>query len=153
VHGLLLVLRGFAEVYGSGSILPSPEESRARYEVALAGEIEAQLGELPHVVRARVIVSAAPPDPFGAPPPPSSASVVLTVDGDAPPVADVQRLVAGAATIRPEDVAVVVQVAPPPPHQPRRRSIPIVPIAGLLAVLLAGIIVIARELRRQRGNA
>lgn len=115
--------RGFGELYGTPSMIPSPTEERARYVEALSGEIATQLEHLSAVVDASVLVNVPAQDPLApldAPRPRATASVLLTVRaGETPPAPDdVRRLVAGAAgDLAAADVAVVVQSAPPPPAQ------------------------------------
>lgn len=114
--------RGFAELYGAPSMIPSTTEDRARFVKALAGEIAAQLEGFSSVADASVIVNAPQPDPL-APPDAArakpSAAVLLKVrtGAPAPNLDDVKRLVAGAVeNLAVADVAVVVEAMPAPPE-------------------------------------
>jgi type III secretion protein J len=105
--------RGFAETYGSASMIPSPTEERARFLKALSGEIANHLEQLEGVVDASVIVTAPVADPLApidAPRGKPTASVLLKVRGGAagPAPDDVRKLVAGAVEgLATADVAVV----------------------------------------------
>jgi type III secretion protein J len=114
--------KGFAELYGASSMIPSPTEERARFVKALSGEIAAQLERLEGVAAASVIVSAPEADPLAPPDAPRakpSASVLLKVraGASAPAADDVKRLVAASVEgLALADVAVVVQTMPPAPE-------------------------------------
>ena len=102
----------------SGSILPSPEEQRIRYYVALGAELEHTLLELPGVQVARVhLALPGTRMDFGQGGEkfiPTRASVMLKVrehDFELHP-AEIQALVAGALVdMPPAEVAVVIQSA------------------------------------------
>jgi type III secretion protein J len=109
---------GFAETYAQPSLIPSPSEEHARYESALAGEIERTLDEVDGVVSARVHLVLEDDDPLAVdakPRAPARAAVLLTTRPGPTPIAqqDVQRLVAGSvAGLDATAVAVVFTVAP-----------------------------------------
>ncbi len=111
--------RGLAETYGQPSLVPSPTEERARFQKALANDIEKTLETIEGVVSARVLLSLAEYDPLSADARPrvqASASVLLkTRAGVALGIqaADVQKLVAGSVPgLPPANVAVVDTPAP-----------------------------------------
>lgn len=122
--------RGFAELYGSASMIPTATEEKARFLHALSGQIAGHLERLPGVVDASVIVTAPEADPLAPPevkPPRPTASVLLRLrhGAEAPADEDVRRLVAGAVeNMTAADVAVVVTAAAAPPaDQPLFASI------------------------------
>ncbi len=110
--------KGFAEMYGSSSMIPSPTEEKARFLKALSGEIAQHLERFESVVDASVIVTAPTDDPLAAPDAPRgkpTASVLLKIrPGVAPPTDDaVKKLVAGAVEgLAVADVAVVTEEVP-----------------------------------------
>jgi type III secretion protein J len=116
------VEKGFADLYGAASMIPSTTEERARFLKALSGEIASQLERFDGVADASVIVNAPQPDPLApvdAARPRPSASVLLKVRaGAAAPAADdVKRLVAAAVEgLDPAAVAVVTETMPAPPQ-------------------------------------
>ncbi len=112
---------GLSSLARGGSILPSPEEQRVRYYVALSAELERTLEALAGVQRARVhlaLPGSADPFPSGAKLVPTRASVMLKVrerefDLQAE---EIQSLVAGALVDMPRaEVAVVIQPVTPSP--------------------------------------
>lgn len=113
--------QGFASLYGSASMIPTPTEEKARFLDALGAELGAHLERLPGVLDASVLVTTPAEDPLaptGATRAPSTASVLVrTRPGQVPPAeADVQRLVAGAVEgLAPAQVSVVTVAAPAPP--------------------------------------
>jgi type III secretion protein J len=110
--------KGFAEMYGSSSMIPSPTEEKARFLKALSGEIAQHLERFESVVDASVIVTAPTDDPLAPPDAPKgkpTASVLLKLRaGSTPPTDDaVKKLVAGAVeNLVPADVAVVTEEVP-----------------------------------------
>lgn len=112
--------RGFAEVFGSPSLIPSASEERARYLVATAGEVERTLETAEGVVSARVHLVLEEPDPLslegklraGA----RAAVLIKAAEGRSPLAeGDIQKLVAGSVPgLEPRAVAVVVTAAPRP---------------------------------------
>jgi type III secretion protein J len=138
---------GFAEVFGKGSMVPTPAEERALYQHALAGELARSLETIDGVVEARVHLALPAPDPLrpetrAAP----RAAVLLKCRAEARAevellAAGIRALIAGAAEgLDPVGVAVVIAEAgaTPPPREPRARSTSPV-LAGLaaLAAILA----------------
>jgi len=112
---------GLSSLARGGSILPSPEEQRVRYYVALSAELERTLEALAGVQRARVhlaLPGSVDPFPSGARLVPTRASVMLKVrerefDLQAE---EIQSLVAGALVDMPRsEVAVVIQPVTPSP--------------------------------------
>jgi type III secretion protein J len=111
---------GLEQVYpaGSGGLIPTKSEEKAKFLMALQGEIERKLKTLPGVVRAHV--SAVMPDKdvirdVDEKPPEATASVALVynpVDEDGKagvPKEDIQRLVAASLEdLKPENVTVIM---------------------------------------------
>jgi len=138
---------GFAEVFGKGSMVPTPAEERALYQHALAGELARSLETIDGVVEARVHLALPAPDPLrpearAAP----RAAVLLKCRAEArAPIeslaAGIRSLVAGAAEgLGPESVAVVIAEAGagPPAREPRGRSTsPALAVLAALAAVLA----------------
>jgi type III secretion protein J len=60
---------GFSEVFGQGSLVPTPTEERAMYVQALSGEVARTLESLEGVVSARVHLVLPPPSRPGSPAP------------------------------------------------------------------------------------
>lgn len=110
--------KGFAELYGSASMIPSPTEEKARFLEALGGEVAQLLEQMDAVRDASVIVTAPIDDPLAPADAPRSrptAAVLLKLrpGATAPADDDVRRLVAGAVEgMAASDVAVVVEAAP-----------------------------------------
>jgi type III secretion system YscJ/HrcJ family lipoprotein len=161
---------GLSSLVRGGSILPSFEEQRIRYYVALSMELERTLEALAGVQRARVHLALpgsqaqflSGPDKFV----PTRASVMLKVrekefDLQAP---EIQALVAGALVDMPRaEVAVVIQpvVTPPSPENaPLLWFGPLllasrwawVLLAGLALWLAASIALVVLWLRARRKN-
>ncbi len=163
--------RGFGLVTEGGNLLPSPRRERLKYHIALAGELEETLENLPGVQYARVHF-ALPRQTgiaLGNGPAPSAqrASVVLKVQEKLFQLApkDVQALVAGALPdIKPEAVSVVVQLAIPTeggaagyaslgpfsvsPSSRLPLLITLIVVGLLLALLIAGFVMSRRTIGR-----
>ncbi len=112
--------RGFSLLTKGGGLIPSPRDQRVKFYIALAGELEETLVNLPGVQYARVHFAL--PEGAGAysltkkSQPPQRASVVLKVQEKRFQLhpKDVQALVAGALPkIDPAAVSVVIQLAQP----------------------------------------
>jgi type III secretion protein J len=112
---------GLASLYGTGSMLPSATEEKARYIDALSAEIAAHLTGVEGVIDASVIITAPSSDPLAAPDAPrprATASVLVRIPaaGAAVNRREVQQLVAGAVEgLAADDVTVVTTRAPGPP--------------------------------------
>jgi type III secretion protein J len=142
---------GWKALYGSGSLVPTAAEERARYLDALGGEIGAHLRSLDGVADASVIVSESANDPLVPAPVKRAASVVirLTPD-DATPgwkVEDAQRLVAAAADgLEPSRVTVVLVPPRVMPAGALLTSVGPIQVAassrGLLLGVLAGALIL-----------
>ncbi|MBU1238081.1 hypothetical protein KJ865_00095, partial [Myxococcota bacterium] len=110
--------RGFSLITDGGNLIPSPKKERIKYFIALSGELEQTLENLPGVQYARVHF-AMPSEPGlilddSRKTMPQRASVVLKVQEKLFQLSpkDVQVLIAGALPdIKPEAVSVVVQLA------------------------------------------
>lgn len=118
-----------AALFGDPSLVPTRDGERARREVALAQEIEAALGVLPSVARARVDVELAER--------PAAARVLAVVAGD--PGADADALAARVRTVAhtvmgPQAAVEVVAEpipAPAPPAEPPPRWPLLLGVLGL----------------------
>jgi type III secretion protein J len=158
---------GFGEVFGKGSMVPTPTEEHALYLHALAGELARSVEAIDGVVEARVHLGLAQPDPLrpgdrararGAVLVrcrPAACATVRALEGG------IQSLVAGATEgLSPDLVSVVVAQAaeaPRPAAEPPARRTPILlalaVIAFLGAVALAVPAVRARLRERQPGRS
>ena len=89
--------RGFGELYGSASMIPTATEEKARYLEALGGEIAGHLEGLEGVLVASVIVTAPEDDPLAPPDAPRAhptASVLVRLrPGAAAPAEDRKSVV------------------------------------------------------------
>jgi type III secretion protein J len=159
---------GFAEVFGKGSVVPTPSEERALYLHALSGELARTVQAIDGVVDARVHLALAPQDPLrpDAPVPPRAAVLVKArpgshaqLDALAP---GIRALVAGAVPgLDASAVSVVVAEAAAlhgreaPGTSPRRALL--LAVAGataLLALALGGAALAPRAVRAlERGRA
>jgi type III secretion protein J len=106
---------GFGEVFGKGSMVPTPTEERALYLHAVAGELARSVEAVDGVVTARVHLALPPADLLrtGPAPAPRAAVLVKTRPGARsrvePLAPGIQALVAGAiAGLEPSSVSVVV---------------------------------------------
>jgi type III secretion system YscJ/HrcJ family lipoprotein len=162
--------QGWKALYGSGSLVPTAAEDRARHLDALGGEIGAHLLSLDGVADASVIVSESASDPLVPAPVKRAASVVIRLAPEAAPgwtVDDARRLVAAAADgLDPERVTVVLLPTRAVPAAPPLSSIGPIQVAtssrGLLVAVLTGALVLIVllggglvyvELRRARRGA
>jgi type III secretion protein J len=156
---------GFAEVFGKGSMVPTPVEERALYLYALAGELARSVEAIDGVVEARVHLALPPDDALRGDraPPPRAAVLVKTragARGRVEPLAPgVRELVAGAvAGLDPAVVSVVVAEAGALPVTPPRRAaarpaLLVLSAAALLGALGVGGAGAFRALRRRRRPA
>src|SRR6185437_1313385 len=109
----------FEKVYpaGGGGLIPTKSEEKAKFMMALQGEIEHKLKTYPGIVAAHVTIVQPEKDivrNLDTPPPPSTASVAIVFnpndDRHTTPLSenDVKRLVASSVEdLRPEHVEVV----------------------------------------------
>ncbi|MBN2191459.1 MAG: hypothetical protein JW751_01480 [Polyangiaceae bacterium] len=113
---------GLLEALPGGGLVPSRTAEHARFIAGVSGELERSLLGVDGVLSARIHLAVPRRDEVSFDPRPSepSASVLLQHRGRRPPVpvADVQRLVAGAVPgLDPARVSVVAApVADPPPN-------------------------------------
>ncbi len=156
---------GFAEVFGKGSMVPTPTEERALYHHALAGELSRSIESIDGVVEARVHIALPSPDPLrpeASRPPRAAVLVKCRPDSRGRLEAlsgGIRSLVAGAAEgLEPASVAVVVAEGVPParpPELPKRRAAPLLvalgAIAGLLGLALGAVAI--RGLPRRDGSS
>lgn len=115
-------MRGLSETFGSGTLLPSPVEDRARYAAALAAELERSLQEVPGVVSARVHLALPAEEPLvgdGAHARPTASVLLKTARVLPLSDGDLKRLVAGAVNgLQAADVGVVIATAAADPGAP-----------------------------------
>lgn len=112
---------GLAEVYpaGSGGLIPTRSEEKAKFLMALQGEVERKLQRLPGIQSAHVTIVHPDKDivrDLDTPPPPATASVAIVFnaydDRGTSLISqdDVQRLVAGSVEdLKPQNVTVVMK--------------------------------------------
>lgn len=155
---------GLGEVFGGGSMVPTPVEEHARYLHALGGELARTIEAIDGVVEARVHLGLPQPDPL-RPGDRSQPRGAVLVKCRAPACGvvrslepGIRALVSGAADrLDPAAVSVVFAEAtersPEPAAPARRGSAILLTLAG--AAALAGIALAARPLRSRlrRGNA
>lgn len=113
---------GLHEVFGEGSLVPTPTEERGRYAAALAGELSRSIETIDGVLGARVHVAIPDARSFALDEParaPRASVLVRHRGGDAPFAPDaIQSLVAGAVDgLDPAQVSVVTV-----PTQSRTRE-------------------------------
>lgn len=166
---------GFEEVFGEGSLVPTPSEEQGRYATALAGELARSIETIDGVLDARVHVAVSDGRDFlldeSRPHPQASVLVKhhegsVSVDDDG-----LRALVAGAVEgMRPQDVTVVRVAAPTPAGQDGEPLVAVGPVwvarssAGTLRALLslvalagmclaAGLAILLRRQRRRVRSA
>ncbi len=112
---------GLAEVYpaGSGGLIPTRSEEKAKFLMALQGEVERKLQRLPGIQSAHVTIVQPDKDivrDLDTPPPPATASVAIVFNAQDDRGSslisqdDVQRLVAASVEdLKPQNVAVVMK--------------------------------------------
>jgi len=140
---------GLAQVYAEPALVPTTTEERARYELAVAGELAATIEGLPGVRDARVHLAAPARDAFAPPETPAPrprASVLIHTNGSGLGTRqeDIRKLVAGAVDgLDPAGVSVVVARHPSTPvTRPAfpSRSVPAAWM-GVASVLIASLAV------------
>lgn len=152
---------GVAEVFGKGSMVPTPTEEHALLVHALSGELARSLEAVEGVVAARVHVGLRQPDPLRSGERTAPRASVL-VKCRASACAGVRALepglralVAGAVDgLEPGAVSLVVAEAPespPPAPAPARRAGVLVAVA-LLAALAAAALALPSVRARLRGG-
>lgn len=155
---------GFADVFGKGSMVPTPTEERALYLTGLAGELSRSVEAIDGVVEARVHLTIPPADPLqpDATPPARAAVLVKCRNGAKPQVeklvGGIQQLVAGAVEgVKAADVSVVLAegaAAPkaddflPPPSGLRPQSLAL--LGGAIACFLLAVGVLVVGLRGKK---
>jgi type III secretion protein J len=155
---------GFGEVFGKGSMVPTPTEEHALYLHALGGELARSVEAIDGVVEARVHLGLPQPDPLrpGERPSPRAAVLVKCRAGSCAAIraleGGIRSLVAGAADgLAPAAVSVVVAEAadtpPPPPPARHPRSTLLVGLAALAAAAAAAIGVAGLRARLRREAA
>lgn len=134
--------QGLAEVYpaGSSGLIPTKSEEKAKFLLAMQGEIENMLKSLPGIQDARVTVVIPEKDvvrDLETPPPPATASVAIVYnpeEGGKKPVSEekVKELVSAAVEdLQPKNVQVIMKEnRPPVVISPDGRETGAAPIAG-----------------------
>jgi len=140
---------GFGEVFGKGSVVPTPSEERALYLHALSGELARSVEAIDGVTEARVHLALPLQDVLRPEPgPPPRAAVLVKARPGARGRLEaltpgLQALVAGAvAGLEPAAVSVVIaEAAPavPAPRPSRRGRALLLALAGATALLGAGL--------------
>ncbi len=160
---------GFGEVFGKGSLVPTPVEERALYLHALSGELARSVEAIDGVLAARVHLALPPLESLRLEPsPPVRAAVLVKARPGSrvriePLAPGIQALVAGAVTgLDPAAVTVVVTEAAPvargeaakPPSRHRSTLLALAAAAALLGVAVPTLgsasvrLAVARLLRR-----
>jgi type III secretion protein J len=137
----------------AGSLLPSPAESHARVQAAIAAELERTLETMPQVALARVHVALPEEEPLlpseAAARPTASVLLKLRPAANVDEAA-VRHLVAGAVhTLAQADVTVVTARAGEAPPTPlvRAAAPPVALASALVAILLLGLGLLTAALR------
>lgn len=158
---------GFSEVFGKGSLVPSPTEERALYLQAISGELSRTLESVDGVVSARVHLVLPPPPRPGIPAAPAKASAFLKVrpgmndrvsrmkdELRALVAGGVENLDVGQVTLVVSEVSTTVPAHPAPAsawRTPLRAA-----VAGLgatVSLLSLALVWLALRLRRGRTRA
>lgn len=129
---------GLADIFTEPGFIPTPQEQKARFLLALKGELINALEQIPDVVDADVIVNIPTPGEFGTEGETErpTASVVIKVRPTSQAMASlteekVQRFVANAVEkLDPRDVSVVLAYTGPPPDGVRPGQTLILPEAA-----------------------
>jgi type III secretion protein J len=132
---------GLKEVYpaGSGGLIPTKTEEKAKFLMAMQGEIEGMLKALPGIQEARVQVVVPEKDVIrdvDTPPPPATAAVTVVYNPDdgKKPIEEerLQKLVANAIEgLKPQNVQVFMKENRPPLMLGRSSSdAALAPMAG-----------------------
>jgi type III secretion protein J len=153
---------GLAEVFSSGSVVPSATEEKAMFMRALSGEVARMLEGFSGVVSAKVIVVPTQPSHFG-PGEPARASVFIKARSDAATQLtrrrdEIQQLVAGAVPgLAPAQVAVIfdeVLVTPRPAvveHKDRSAAMVVAVVSSaVVALLVIGLVLAVLRGRKLR---
>jgi type III secretion protein J len=149
---------GFGEVFGKGSVVPTPSEERALYQHALSGELARSVEAIDGVLEARVHLAWPQPDPLRPEPAaPPRASVLVKCRPGARAALDllapgVRALVAGAVPgLDAAAVSIVVAEAGPAPRVPaaepvprRRAALLALAAAAALAALATAVVPLCR---------
>jgi len=152
---------GFADVFGKGSLVPTPLEERALLHHALAGELSRSIEAVDGVVEARVHLSLPAADPLRPEAArPARASVLVKVRPQARDRVEgllpgIRALVAGTSEgLEPAAVAVLVAEAPTGPAEaaPVRSAGPWMAAAGSACTGVALGALALRSWRSRRGG-
>lgn len=117
---------GLSGVYKEKGLIPTPDEQKARFLLAMKGEIVNSLESIPEVVDADVVINIPTPEEFatGGEKRPA-ASVTLKVKPEGKIISQlteskVQQFVANAVeNLNPRDVSVIISYITPPPEGTR----------------------------------
>jgi type III secretion protein J len=158
---------GLSDVFGKGSLVPSPTEERALYLEAISGELSRTLESVDGVVSARVHLVIPPPPRPGTAPAPAKASAFLKVrpgmvdrvnhlkeDLRALMAGGVENLSADQVTLVVSEVTTAVPVRTPsssPGMTPLRAAV--LALGGTVTSLSLALVWLALRLRRERARA
>lgn len=157
---------GFGDVFGKGSLVPTPTEERALYLEALSGEIARTLESVEGVTAARVHLVLPPPPRPGQTATPSKASAFLRVrPGEGERIqqqkAELRALIAGSVEgLSADSVTLVInevatQVRPPPKvaSPAQRLRVLVVCLGGAVSVLAIVMVLLTLRIRHWRAQA
>lgn len=106
---------GLEDVFDDTALVPTATEERAKYMVALGGELARSLEQVEGVLNARVHVALADTSAYqlDEPTPEPRASVLIKHSGQTPPLTDhqIRAVVSGAIQGMPVENVMIVQVA------------------------------------------
>lgn len=158
---------GLSDVFGKGSLVPSPTEERALYLEAISGELSRTLESVDGVVSARVHLALPPPPRPGTAPMPAKASAFLKVrpgmvdrvnhlkeDLRALVAGGVENLSADQVTLVVSEVATAVPARPAPsaPGMSPLR-VAVLALGGTVTLLSLALVWVALRLRREQARA
>jgi len=155
--------QGFSELFGKGSLVPTPTEERALYVQALSGELAQTLEAVEGVTGARVhLVVPAAPRPGAAPVASKAAAYLRVRPGRAAELNGMRdqlaELIAGSVEgLSPEAVALVIDevtttvvARPVEPAPPPRFRVLLATFGGAVVLLAVVAIVLAMRLKNSR---
>jgi type III secretion protein J len=156
---------GLSDVFGKGSLVPSPTEERALYLEAISGELSRTLESVDGVVSARVHLVLPPPPRPGVAPAPAKASAFLKVrpgmvdrvnhlkeDLRALVAGGVENLSADQVTLVVSEVATAVPARPGSTPGMSGLRAAMVGLGGTVTLLSLALVWLALRLRRERAR-
>lgn len=139
---------GLTGVYKEKGLIPTPDEQKARFLLAMKGEIINSLERIPQIVDADVVLNVPIKDEFASAETkreqrPTASIVVktkLTESGESPlSEAKIQQFVANAVEgLNPRDVAVIITYLPVEGGEPRPGDVRTFPSRGAAGTPAAG---------------